>query len=757
MSPKKLIIALWAVVALVALAIVLAPSNDGYREFASTQVAPANKAVVPAAEKSVAASQDAASVAPVADAKVTVIREAGAPAFGFNGVAQAMTPAAAPAKAAPTSLAQAKPAEQSARTASTTYRPAPKTTMAEREEAVALSGVDRQHFLAACDHDHDLQLASGKAPAFICKILKVPAGTDTTAITTTATYPNSQTFLLHSRPGAARKVYLDFTGHTTTGTPWNGAWNNATFTTPPFSLDADTANVSNAEHAAIQTVWRRMAEDFAGFDVDVTTEDPGLDGLLKTSGGDLNYGMRVIFGPDQNATGAGGVAFVGSFGSVRTPTQTDIPCFVFADTGASAKFMTEAGSHEVGHTVGLMHDGTATEGYFGGHGTGAGSWAPIMGVGYYKEVVQWSKGEYTGANNTQDDLTVIGTYIPVVADEFGDSVAAATAVTGLSAEVGGIIATTADIDIIKVNAGRGDLVITPKVALSAPNLRLQIKVLDSTGATLGTYVGDGTVGNMAPGPITLSLPAEGFYYIQLEGIANGTGVTDGYSDYGSTGFYSFTATWAELGNKRPIANATLSATTTYNYQTQPTAMVNFNGTLSTDPDGVIVRYIWDFKDQYPSGAVGATATHRYKAPGTYYPTLTVVDDLGASASTTVTVQVNGPNRIPTCSLALVTGSFVRLNSVSDAANATILVQDQYGNPVRRALVYVSTTGLVSMKRTAIRTNDLGQVNISTPGFRRGARGTVVFTVSTVDSPGRPFVNTSVAPVTAVAPSVTLTR
>jgi hypothetical protein len=49
------------------------------------------------------------------------------------------------------------------------------------------------------------------------------------------------------------------------------------------------------------------------------------------------------------------------------------------------------------------------------------------------------------------------------------------------------------------------------------------------------------------------------------------------------------------------------------------------------------------------------------------------------------------------------------------------------------------------------------VNISTPGFRRGARGTVVFTVSTVDSPGRPFVNTSVAPVTAVAPSVTLTR
>jgi hypothetical protein len=106
---------------------------------------------------------------------------------------------------------------------------------------------------------------------------------------------------------------------------------------------------------------------------------------------------------------------------------------------------------------------------------------------------------------------------------------------------------------------------------------------------------------------------------------------------------------------------------------------------------------------------------------------------------------------------LVTGSFVRLNSIHDAANATVRVQDQYGNPVRRALVYVSTSGLVSMKRTAIRTNDFGQVNISTPGFRRGARGSVVFTVSTVESPGRPFVNTPVAPVTVAAPSVTLTR
>lgn len=756
MSPKKLIIALWAVVALVALAILFAPSNDGYREFAATQVAPARSVT----RTTPVASETPAPVSAVQPAKVTVVREAGFPAAGLDGVARAMNPAPASASAAP--VAFSRPADSKPADAKVggrgfgPYVPAPQSSAATREEAVALSGVERPHFLKACDHDHDLLLASGQTPLFACRGVQVPAGPDTTPITTTPTYPTTQTFLLHSRPSATRKVYLDFTGHTTTGTPWNGTWNRPTFTTPPYTIDGDTSTFNNAEHAAIQTVWRRMAEDFAPFDVDVTTEEPSADALLRTSSADQAYGMRVIFGPDQNATGAGGVAYVGSFNSIRTAGSSDIPCFVFAGVGAGAKFMVEAGSHEVGHTVGLLHDGTSTEGYFGGHGTGAGSWAPIMGVGYYKDIVQWSKGEYTDANNTQDDLAVIATYIPVAADEFGDTTATATPVTGVSAEVGGIIATTADVDTLKINAGRGDLVITPKVALSSPNLRLQIKVLNSAGTVLGTYVGDGTDGNMAPGPITLALPAEGFYYIQLEGVANGTGVADGYSDYGSLGYYSFTATWAELGNRRPIANATLSANTTYDY-VNPAATVNFNGTLSTDPDGVIVRYLWDFKDTYPSTAVGATATHRYKAPGTYYPTLTVIDDLGAAASTTVTVTVTGATRTPSCSLALVTGSFVRLNSVSDVANATILVQDQYGNPVRKAVVYVSSTGLVSMRRTALRTDDFGRVNVSTPGFKRGARGSVVFTVSTVESPGRPFVNTTVAPVTAVAPTVTLTR
>ena len=764
MSPKKLIIALWAVVALVALAIVLAPSNDGYREFATTQVAPTVKVAQVAVEVPLATEKSSSS-------STVATAPAAAPAISLGGVSalladasRAPAPAVAPsapmsANAQPTAPAPAEVAKDARLAgASVHWRRASTVSKAEIEAAVqrdAMTPETAVAFRSACDHDHDLHFDSKGGPLYSCN-MKVQVGPDTTPVTSTPSYPLADTFKLHSRPAATLKIYLDFDGHVTPA----GIWNNPTdpdLVNVPWSIDA-SPDFNDAEKAVVQETFRRVAEHFAPWNVDVTTEDPGVESLRKTSPGDMNYGIRVVIGPVEGE--AGGVAHLNSFSR-----NVDDPCFVFTVAGFRANEIAGIASHEVGHTVSLLHQGNLNgtnpiaQEYFGGHGNGALSWSPIMGNGL-RPVNQWAKGEYQGANRTQDNLVAIANTssgIPLLPDDHGDTNAAATIAPGLSVTVGGVIGTSTDVDMIRINAGRGNLVITPKVSLFAPNLRLQIRVLDDKGTVLGTYVGDGTVGNMAPAPITVVIPTEGLHYIELDGIGNGTGVTEGYTGYGSIGYYSLAASWPDPANKPPVADASLTANKNYNYQTQPGAMVNFNGTLSSDPDGIIMRYIWNFKDLYPSGAAGATVSYRYKAPGTYYPTLTVIDDRGASASTTVTVVVSGPNRLPTCSLALVTGSFVRLNSIHDAANATIQVQDQYGNPVRRALVYVSTTGLVAMKRTAIRTNDLGQVNISTPGFRRGARGTVVFTVSTVESPGRPYVNTSVAPVTAVAPSVTLTR
>jgi PKD repeat protein len=770
MSPKKLIIALWAVVLAVALAIVFTPSGGGYREYAATQVAPAVKVVAPVVPNEV--TRD--SLVAASPATTPGVSLGGVSALLANGVlapSPPITPSAPMAAnvqpAAPTLAPTPVEASKVAKFAGAArqWRRASTVSKSEIDAAVKRDEMTPETalaFRAACDHDHDLHFDAKGKPLYSCS-MRLQVGPDTTSITSTPSYPLADTFKLHSRPAATRKIYLDFDGHITPAGIWNDP-EDPDLVNAPWSIDG-SPDFSDAEKAVVQETFRRVAEHFAPWNVDVTTEDPGVESLRKIGPGDLNYGIRVVIGPVDGE--AGGVAHLNSFSS-----DEDDPCFVFTTPGFRANEIAGIASHEVGHTVSLLHQGNlngtnpiARE-YFGGHGSGALSWSPIMGNGL-RPVNQWAKGEYQGANRTQDNLVAIANTfsgIPLLADDHGNTRDAATFAPGLSTTAGGIISSPTDVDVFRINAGRGNLLITPKVSLFAPNLRLQIRVLDSEGTVLGTYLGTGTVGNMAPKPIKVTIPTEGMHFIELDGVGNGTGgtpdgtgLTEGYSDYGSIGYYSFTASWADPVNKPPVADATLTANTSYNYQIQQSAMVNFNGTLSTDPDGVILRYLWDFKDVYPVGVTGATATHRYKAPGTYYPTLTVFDDRGASASTTVTVTVDGPPRAPTCSLALITGSFSRLNSIHDVANATILVQDQFGNPVRRALVFVSSSGLVSMNRTAFRTNDLGQVSVTTPGFRRGARGSVTFAVSKVESPGRAYDNTSLAPVTAVAPTVTLTR
>jgi len=76
--------------------------------------------------------------------------------------------------------------------------------------------------------------------------------------------------------------------------------------------------------------------------------------------------------------------------------------------------------------------------------------------------------------------------------------------------------------------------------------------------------------------------------------------------------------------------------------------VSFNASSSSDSDGSIISYAWDFKDGTTGN--GETVNHTFSSIGNYNVKLTVTDDKGATASTTKTITVTEtPNQSPTAS------------------------------------------------------------------------------------------------------------
>ena len=370
-------------------------------------------------------------------------------------------------------------------------------------------------------------------------------------------FPLDQTFLLHSDPGALKVIYLDFDGHTTTGTSWNTLKGLTEIVTPAYSFEGDSS-FSDNELARIQYIWQRVVEDYIPFDVDVTTQDPGSAALIKTDGSDSQYGVRVCIGGDSSWYGSaiGGIAYVGSFSE-----DSDTPCFVFPAnlSNGDAKYTAEATLHESGHTLGLSHDGvTGGTDYYYGQGSGPTGWAPIMGCGYDKELTQWSKGEYTDANNQQDDLAILAGSIGGFgyrADDHGGTIASAAglAVTpDMNVSGSGIIERTADLDFFYFTTGEGLVSLWINPAPQGPDLDILATLYDSSGTVVAV---SNPIKALEANFIDLSLLA-GTYYLSIDGTGEGDPLVAGYSDYGSLGQYFITGTIVDPG---PLPEVTIVA------------------------------------------------------------------------------------------------------------------------------------------------------------------------------------------------------
>ncbi|MFT4298477.1 MAG: S-layer homology domain-containing protein [Aeromicrobium sp.] len=406
-----------------------------------------------------------------------------------------------------------------------------------------------------------------------------------------------ETFTLNSKPGSSRTIFLDFDGRTVSGTYWNEDHDVAEGFVSGYSIDSDYDTFSDAELTVIQQVWAAVAEDYAPFDVNVTTEDPGDAAITRTNAADLIYGARALITsgstfPSSCSSSCAGIAYVGNIDATYEHAKYQNAWIKASLYPSNPPALALIISHEIGHNGGLYHaQGTSTE-YYGGHS----NWGPIMGAPYTRALTQWTDHSNSAvirsSSQSGADLTVLASNgLTARSDEAPSSITDAPSVDS-SGSATGFITSGSDADVWELGSCPVAASVSVTPAAVGPNLDAKISLLNTLGGVVATndptssQSGSWSAGTLVATGLdaTTSGTASGTLYVRVEP----TSVSGVYPTYGSLGAYTVSWTcssFTDVASTHPFA-ADIEWLASEGIST---GYPNGDGTYSFDPASPVLR------------------------------------------------------------------------------------------------------------------------------------------------------------------------